>query len=47
MTDLPFLTSGGERIAYRYRPGRGPAIVFLPGYMSDMAVLASDYAPLL
>jgi len=36
MTDLPFLESRGERIAYRYRPGRGPAIVFLPGYMSDM-----------
>jgi pimeloyl-ACP methyl ester carboxylesterase len=25
------------RLAYRYRPGRGPAIVFLPGYGSDMA----------
>lgn len=36
MTDLPFLPSGGERLAYRYRPGRGPAILFLPGYMSDM-----------
>lgn len=23
-------------IAYRYRPGRGPTIVFLPGYKSDM-----------
>ena len=23
-------------LAYRYRPGRGPTIVFLPGYMSDM-----------
>lgn len=23
-------------IAYKYRPGRGPAIVFLPGYRSDM-----------
>nr|WP_218036594.1 alpha/beta hydrolase [Sphingobium sp. EM0848] len=24
------------RLAHRYRAGRGPAIVFLPGYMSDM-----------
>ena len=23
-------------LAYRYRPGRGPVIVFLPGYRSDM-----------
>ncbi len=23
-------------LAYRYRPGRGPMIVFFPGYMSDM-----------
>lgn len=23
-------------LAYRHRPGRGPAVVFLPGYMSDM-----------
>lgn len=27
----------GRRIAYRYVPGNGPGIVFLPGYMSDMA----------
>lgn len=26
----------GLRLAYRHRKGRGPAIVFLPGYMSDM-----------
>lgn len=26
----------GLRLAYRHRPGRGPTIVFLPGYMSDM-----------
>ena len=25
------------RLAYRHRAGRGPTIVFLPGYMSDMA----------
>jgi pimeloyl-ACP methyl ester carboxylesterase len=24
------------RLAYRHRTGRGPAILFLPGYMSDM-----------
>ncbi|MBV7265415.1 alpha/beta fold hydrolase [Erythrobacter ani] len=28
---------GGTRIAYRYIKGDGPALVFLPGYMSDMA----------
>ena len=28
--------SPGRRLAYRFRPGRGPAILFLPGYMSDM-----------
>jgi pimeloyl-ACP methyl ester carboxylesterase len=26
----------GIRLAYRHLPGRGPTIVFLPGYMSDM-----------
>lgn len=26
----------GLRLAYRHRQGRGPTIVFLPGYMSDM-----------
>lgn len=31
--DLP----DGRRIAYRFTPGVGPALVFLPGYMSDMA----------
>jgi len=29
--------SDGRRIAFRQRAGSGPAIVFLPGYMSDMA----------
>lgn len=27
----------GRRIAFRHAPGEGPTIVFLPGYMSDMA----------
>ncbi|MFU7526972.1 alpha/beta fold hydrolase [Qipengyuania sp. ASV99] len=27
----------GRRIAYRHRQGDGPTLVFLPGYMSDMA----------
>ena len=27
----------GRRIAFRLTPGEGPALVFLPGYMSDMA----------
>ena len=26
-----------RRIAFRYTPGTGPALVFLPGYMSDMS----------
>ncbi len=26
----------GLRLAYRHRPGQGPTIIFLPGYMSDM-----------
>jgi pimeloyl-ACP methyl ester carboxylesterase len=26
----------GRRIAFRHRRGAGPAVVFLPGYMSDM-----------
>jgi pimeloyl-ACP methyl ester carboxylesterase len=31
--DLP----DGRRIAFRFSPGAGPMLVFLPGYMSDMA----------
>ena len=27
----------GRRIAFRHATGRGPALLFLPGYMSDMA----------
>ncbi len=26
----------GRRLAYRYRAGRTPTLIFLPGYMSDM-----------
>lgn len=29
-------SSSGSRIAYRFQPGSGPVLVFLPGYMSDM-----------
>lgn len=32
-----FTLPSGERMAYRYLPGAGPTIVFLPGYMSDMS----------
>jgi len=35
MTDT--LEIGGQQIAYRHTAGSGPAVVFLPGYMSDMA----------
>src|SRR5438309_7665804 len=31
-----FLDRGGRRLAYRHRSGRGPTLVFLPGYASDM-----------
>lgn len=27
----------GVRLAYRHRPGKGPTVVFLSGYMSDMS----------
>jgi pimeloyl-ACP methyl ester carboxylesterase len=36
-TDTQFAEIAGRRIAFRHSPGGGPAIVFLPGYMSDMA----------
>lgn len=32
-----FERPGGLRIAYQLRDGRGPMLVFLPGYASDMA----------
>ena len=38
MTETCFHTlPDGNRIAYRHVPGAGPTLVFLPGYMSDMA----------
>ncbi len=37
MSAPDFLTrADGVQIAYRYQPGDGPCIVFLPGYASDM-----------
>lgn len=37
MAELSHLSRpGGLRLAVRHRKGRGPTIVFLPGYMSDM-----------
>ncbi len=36
MTEMRFLEARGAALAYRYRSGRGPTVVFLPGYMSDM-----------
>lgn len=38
MTDISrFTLPSGLSMAYRFTPGAGPVIVFLPGYMSDMA----------
>jgi pimeloyl-ACP methyl ester carboxylesterase len=36
MIDVQFLTHRGAGLAYRFGPGNGPLLVFLPGYMSDM-----------
>jgi pimeloyl-ACP methyl ester carboxylesterase len=37
MDDVSYLIfEEGDRIAYRHREGRGPTILFLPGYRSDM-----------
>lgn len=38
MTETRYLElPDGRRIAHRFTPGTGPTIVFLPGYLSDMA----------
>ena len=35
--DICYLeTDNGRRLAYRYRPGLAPTLLFLPGYASDM-----------
>ena len=34
--DITYIEVAGRSIAYRLRPGASPAIVFLPGYASDM-----------
>lgn len=48
MTDPAFLLHRGVRLAYRHRPGAGPLVAFLPGYMSDMtgakALALEDWA---
>ena len=36
MTGISYFEIAGRRIACRQRGGRGPALVFLPGYASDM-----------
>lgn len=42
------LSHNGASLAYRFTPGAGPLVVFLPGYMSDMtgskAEALSDWA---
>src|SRR5260221_11770324 len=47
-TEPLFFDIAGRRIAYRLREGSGPAIVFLPGYASDMegmkALALDDFA---
>jgi len=38
MTRIDFIEARpGVHLAYQHRPGRGPTILFLPGYASDMA----------
>lgn len=48
MSSLQHLDHQGARLAYRFVPGTGPLLVFLPGYMSDMtgskAEALSDHA---
>lgn len=37
MPEISYLEIGENlRLAYRHRPGHGPTLIFLPGYMSDM-----------
>ena len=37
MMDIDYFSApNGERLAHRFLAGGGPALVFLPGYMSDM-----------
>ena len=43
MTDLRFLPHRGVDVAYRHRPGAGPAVVFLPGFMSDMTGSKAEF----
>lgn len=37
MSSLSHLDHAGTALAHRFVPGTGPLLVFLPGYMSDMA----------
>ena len=36
MTEIAYRTGPVSNLAFRRRAGRGPTLVFLPGYMSDM-----------
>jgi pimeloyl-ACP methyl ester carboxylesterase len=36
MADIRYLVGEGINLAYRNRKGRGPTLIFLPGYASDM-----------
>ena len=36
MDGISTLDRAGHRLAYRFREGRGPTLLFLPGYASDM-----------
>lgn len=48
MNGPDLLLHRGAQLAHRFTPGKGPLIVFLPGYMSDMtgskAVALADWA---
>ncbi len=48
MTGPDSFSHRGAALAYRFQPGAGPLVVFLPGYMSDMsgtkALALADWA---
>lgn len=44
MADIQMIDRGdGVKLAARFQPGRGPTLIFLPGYMSDMSGTKAQY----